>query len=230
MSGVHHSDELIERIMDMTNESAKKRIKFAPAIALAACIVIIVTGIFGGSAISARLNPLEDYVTITAYANELKENQVFKSPCRLVLEQSENGFYHASLISQSELIDEEENPVFNISGENIKDISFKCIDGTFNLDVAETETEPKVVMDSDKHDIKELHYTDVKRDESVTVKYFFFNAYRALEATKDVNYDLSKLPTDTIIIDIVYKDGKTEQKNLKISFDKEGYMLMEYIK
>lgn len=228
MSGVHHSDELFERIMDMTKQNEKKKIKFAPAIALAACLVILVTGILGGSAISARLNPIENYVTITAYANELKESQVFKSPWKLALNKSENGVYYASLICEGE--PNEEEPVFNISGENIKDISFKCTNGTFNLDVSQTKTEPRVVLDSDKHYIKELHYTDVKSNEKFAVKYYFFDAYKALEATKDMRYDFSKLPTDTITVDTVYKDGKTEQKTLKISFDKEGYMLMEHIK
>ena len=59
MSGVRHSDELTERIMDMTTEK-KRTIKMKPVLAVAACLILLVAGIFGGSVISANINAIKN--------------------------------------------------------------------------------------------------------------------------------------------------------------------------
>ncbi len=71
MSGVRHSDEAIERIFDMTTEKTKKKIKMKPAFSIAACLILIIAGIFGGSVISSKFNSekVDNPLIVKAYAN-----------------------------------------------------------------------------------------------------------------------------------------------------------------
>lgn len=54
---IRPSDESIERIMNMPKGENKKRIKIAPAVAVVACLAVLVAGIFGSGAIKDIINP-----------------------------------------------------------------------------------------------------------------------------------------------------------------------------
>lgn len=136
MSGVQPSESSVERIMDMTKES-KKKFKLAPALALVACVAIIVTGVFGGTAISAKLNPVDvtntisssnNFFTITAYAGE-GDNRVGKklNDDNIVLMD-----YHFSRKYDKDGAIElhgSGDSSFSVTGENIKSVSYSCKNG-----------------------------------------------------------------------------------------------------
>ena len=69
---IEPSNELIERTVNMAQNNNKKRIMLPKnAVAIAACLVLIVAGIFGGSVINARLSAekTDNPLIVKAYAN-----------------------------------------------------------------------------------------------------------------------------------------------------------------
>jgi len=74
MAGVRPSEEAIQRITDMTDENTKKRIKIKPLLAVAACFILLAAGIFGGNALSTKINAvkLDNPLTAKAYESASK--------------------------------------------------------------------------------------------------------------------------------------------------------------
>ncbi len=146
MSGVQSSEQTIERIMDMPNKHSKKRFKIAPALALAACLTIIITGIFGSSAITTKIahivpndnnsntsiaTPNENkYFTITAYAEEGKAQNITKSSTYTMQDSKikayydKDGYYTVKTNGSSS---------FEVNGENIKTVRYQCEKGDFGI-------------------------------------------------------------------------------------------------
>lgn len=225
MSGVQSSEQTLERIMDMTNKNTKKRIKFAPAIALVACLAILITGIFGGSAISAKLNPVTELYTITAYASDkkidLKENEAIKTKIRLKLYKYGKDDYCAKFNGNNEAI-------FSISGREIESVSYYCSAGSFSYST-NISTETKEEYPNGGYGMK-ITFLNLKDNETAKVGYNPEAAEDALLYSKNLNYDYTTLPKDTIVAEIKFKDGTISKQEINLSFDKNGYVLMEYVK
>lgn len=136
MSGIQPSEQSVERIMDMTKES-KKKFKLAPALALVACVAIVVTGVFGGTAISAKVNPVDittekppskNVFTITAYAGEgdnrvskeLDDDNIVLMDYRFTRKYDKDGAIELHGSGESS---------FSVTGENIKSVTYSCKNG-----------------------------------------------------------------------------------------------------
>lgn len=144
MSGIHPSDQVVERIMDMTKKETKKEFKTAPVVAIVACLAVLVTGIFGGSAISAKLNPVvndnniiteqsaNNIFTITAYAGEgenktatvLNEDSIVLSDYNLSKRMGEDGNMEIRGHGESG---------FSVAGENIKSVAYSVKNGSISF-------------------------------------------------------------------------------------------------
>ena len=59
-SQIHPSDESVERVMNMTKNKDKKRIKFAPAIAAVACLAIVIGSVIGNGTISTQIHSVKN--------------------------------------------------------------------------------------------------------------------------------------------------------------------------
>lgn len=247
MSGVQSSEQTIERIMDMTNKETKKKIKFAPALALVACLAILVTGIFGGSAISAKINPVanssdtsqvapsaNNFFTITAYAKDnnnnekkidLSENQIAKTDVKIELVKGETGVYDTVVT--------ETQSAFCVEGKDIKTVTYSAEKGTFDyqslygndFNVKENEVE----YDGSKPYATKITIDNLDENEAIELFYSPEEAISILLKSKNPNYDYTTLPSDTLTIFVTFNDGSTAEKQIKTSFDKDGYMQMEYI-
>lgn len=91
-SAIRPSDEAIERVMNMTNNENKKRIKIAPIVAMVACLAIFVTGLFAGGVFKQEPNVIDKTPVVTekektdfkdrtgfvmvAYADEMEELEI----------------------------------------------------------------------------------------------------------------------------------------------------------
>lgn len=238
MSGVQSSEQTIERIMDMTNNDTKKRIRFAPALAIAACIAMLVTGIWGGSAITAKLTPVVDTqnaFVITAYAKDnndnqkkidLNENKAAKTDLKLRLVKGETGVYDTVAFHTE--------TGFRIDGKNIKSATYSAERGSFDYqslnsnDFSNPENEAE--YDSSKPYATKITFDYIGDKEVTEVLYSPEEAIDTLLKSKNAAFDYSTLPVDTITISVEFNDGNKAEKSIKISFDKNGYMLMEYEK
>lgn len=234
MSGVQSSEQTIERIMDMTNNDTKKRIRFAPAVALVACLAMIVTGILGSSAITAKLNPIVDTqntFVITAYAKDnndnqkqidLIENEVAKTEVRLHRAQDD---LNAVSISGTG---------FRVEGKSIESVTYCAERGAFisqslhGNDFRRSENEAE--YDSSKPYATKFTFDNLSDKEVMDIFYSPQEALDILLNADNSDFDYSTLPADTITISVKFKDGSKAEKSIKVSFDKNGYMLMEYAK
>ncbi len=151
MSNVQPSEKSVERIFDMSKKKTKERMKLAPVLAFAACLTILVTAVFGGSAITARLNPVvtdgnttlapgskhaqnvthsvNNFFTLTAYAEKSDETQAITKSSKYTLQDSKikayydnDGYYTVHMKGKSG---------FEVNGENIKTVRYQCKSGNF---------------------------------------------------------------------------------------------------
>lgn len=248
MSGVQPSKQTIERIMDMTNKETKKKIKLAPALALVACLAILVTGILGDSAITAKLNPVKvadstiqaapsssNFFTITAYAKDsknhekkidLSENKIAETDIKLELIKGESGIYDTVIT--------ETHSTFCIEGKDIETVSYYAERGAFNYQSLNgndfSVKRNEVEYDSSKPYASEITIEYLGEKEAMEVFYSPQEAISVLLETKNSEFDYTTLPSDTLTISVTFKDGSTAEAQIKTSFDKDGYMQMEYVK
>lgn len=142
MSGVQPSEQTIERIMDMAQQKSKKRVRLAPLATAVVCLAVLVAGIFGGNAITARMNvtkpndttnrvlnqAVNNVFNIVAYADEndekkqivLSDDNIVLQDCKLTKSYDSNG--------QLE-IRGSGNSSFSVYGENIKSVKYSCETG-----------------------------------------------------------------------------------------------------
>lgn len=249
-SNIHPSDECIERIFEMPKKTnTKKRIKLSPALALVAVFAIIVTGAFGGTAINARLNPVEttaipiksnNFFAITAYAHgdngekkivDLKDNEITKTDVKIEFDWEDP----ATTGSDCAVHVKSENG-FIVKGENIRKVTYSSKNGTFSYAKRAAEESFDVQGDFGEFEgsyiptASKLTITakDGSADEFLEIYYNPDYATDVLLKSKDDDY--TKLPGDTIIVRVEFKDGSYGEQAIKTSFDKDGYVLMEYVK
>lgn len=231
ISRIQPSEDVIERIMDMTNQNTKKRIKLTPALATIICLVILVTGVFGGSAISAKLNPIikaDDFV-ITAYANNkainLSDDKATKTDLKLALVQGESGNY--------DTVEEHWDVAFRVDGKSVKAATYSAERGGFSYhslygnDYVDGKIEHGYI--SGKPYSSKITIDNIDNKECVEL---FYNADEAIDIlikSQNPNYDYSTLPSDTITVLVEFNDGSKAEKSINISFDKNGYLLMQYV-
>lgn len=232
MSGVQSSEQTIERIMDMTNRETKKHFKSVPTLALVACLAILVTGILGGSAFACRLNPVGDTqnaFTITAYAKDsndnekkidLSENQIAKTEVRLQLVYDVLNSVNIA------------GTGFRVEGKSIKSVSYFAQRGSFNYQSLNSNdfSKPEIEAgyDSSKPYSTKITFDYIGDKETMEVFYSPTEAVNVLLHADNSNFDYSTLPADTITISVEFNDGSKAEKSIRTSFDKDGYMLMEY--
>ena len=223
MSGVRHSAELTERIMDMTTDNAKKRIKMKPLLVIAACLVLLVTGIFGGSAISARINAPINAFGITAYAEDgkevnLQDNSIVKTDVHLD--------YH--LVDSKIPAVSETSTGFRIDGKNIKSITYSAEHGDFSYTTGNSSNVKVEHSNNPKCPYATSIKLDINNDESAVVFYKPSEAVDAILTADKNTMSFNLLINDTIKITVEYKDGTTAKATINTSFDKDGNMLLEY--
>ena len=240
MSGVQSSEQTIERIMDMTNNNEmKKKFKLAPALAFAACLAVLVTGVLGGSAISSNLNPVihtNNTFTITAYAKsdnndekkiDLSENKIVETDIKLELVKGESGVY--------DTVTTETRSAFCVEGKDIEAVTYSAERGTFSYQSLYADNdfnvkENEIEYDSGKPYATKITIDCIGENEAVELFYSPEEAISILLESKNSDFDYSALPGDTLTISVTFKDGSTAEKQIKTSFDKDGYMQMEYVK
>lgn len=240
MSGVQPSEETVERIFDMTKESKKKKIRLAPVVALAVCVTILVAGIFGSSAITAKLNtvisqnnteqtipPANNFFTITAYAkdndnNEKKvdlcENKIIKTS----LELKKDGSDAVTMVTYFS---------FMVEGKEIEKVTYLSKRGSFDYQSLNGNDfkakRDEIAYDSNYPYASQITIENIGDKEVLAVLYKPEEAIDALFKTDEVDY--SRLPSDTITVSVTFKNGSKAEKKIKTSFDKEGCMQMEYV-
>ena len=233
MSGVRHSDELTERIlMDMTKLNAKKRMNLKPLLAAAACLLLIVTGIFGGIAINGRLNrvkPSANLFTLTAYAQgesiNLKDSPLVKTDLKLEYSDGDAGDFLVAATTTG----------FRFEGNNVKTVTFSALRGEISYAVTN--------LNGNGNNVKATHNKapdrtvapfadsltlDFGKDDIVDVKYYPSEAVDIMMHAEEKMGDLSVLPEDTINITVIFTDGTTADAAIQTSFDKDGNMQLAY--
>lgn len=250
MSGIQPSEKVIERIMDMTKETkAKKGFRLAPLLAAVVVLAIIVTGVFGGTAMSARIKPIEgtnlttstkNFFTITAYAQDdtgkkkmidLKDDEIIKTDVKLQFD-----WENPAKTGSDCAVHIKSDNGFVVKGQNIKRIIYSSKNGTFSYSSVAAEESFDVQGDFGEFEgayiptASKLTITPKtsNTDEFLEIYYNPEHAADILLNTKDDDY--TKLPGDTIIVKVEYKDGTFGEQTIKTSFDKNGYVLMEYVK
>ena len=223
MSGVRHSAELTERIMNMTTDNTKTRIKMKPLLVIAACIALLVTGIFGGSAISARINAPANTFGITAYANDgkevnLKDDPVVKTDVHL----------HYKLVDGKIPAVSESSTGFRIDGKNIKSITYSAEHGDFSYTTGNSSNVKVEHSDNPKTPYATSMKLSINNDESAVVFYKPAEAVDMILTADQNTVGLNLLINDTITVTIEYKDGTTAKATINTSFDNDGNMLLEY--
>ncbi len=245
MSGVRSSEQTIERIMDMTNNNTKKRIGFAPALSLIACIAMLATAILGTSAINAKVNPIVDTqintqntFTITAYAKDnndnqkefdLSEDKAAKTDLRLKLVKSGTG----ASATYDTVEWQSKTGGFRVDGRNIKSATYSAERGSFNymsLQGKDFDAQSDFDFLNDKPYSSKITIDNIGDKECMEVFYSPQEAIDILIKSNNGNFDYSTLPADTITISVEFNDGSKAEKKIKTSFDKDGYMLMKYVK
>ena len=239
MSGVRSSEQTLERILDMTNNGTKKRVKFAPALAVAACLALLVTGIWGGSAYNSKRNPVANALNVfavSAYAKDendsqkkidLSENKVAKTDLKLELTKGEKTGVYDTVVCHSET-------GFIVEGENIKSATYCAERGSFSYqslygnDFDDPKTESRFISDNPYS--TRITFDKIGDKECMEVFYNPNEAVDLLLRSKDADFDYSTLPSDVITISVEFNDGSRTEKSIKTSFDKDGYMLLEYVK
>lgn len=222
LSSVRHSDELTERIMDMTTEK-KKTIKMKPVFAVAACLILLVAGIFGGSAISAKINAVnpDNMFTITAYAKgkeiNLKDTPIVKTDLHL-------EYVDSNTVA-------EKSQGFHFDGKNIKSVTYTSEHGELNYqtrignDVKVTREERGFNPDQPYASALVI---EVGNDEAVDIYYSPSEAIDAMLHADKNSLSMNLLVNDTIIVTVEYKDGTTAKATINTFFDKDGNMQLEY--
>lgn len=223
MSGVRHSAELTERIMNMTIDTTKKKIKMKSLLVIAACFVLLVTGIFGGSAISARINAPANTFGITAYAYDgkktnLKDNPIVKTDVHLDYQLADGKIPTVS----------ESSTGFQIDGKNIKSITYSAEHGDFSYTTGNSSNVKVEHSDNPKTPYATSMKLAINNDESAVVFYKPSEAVDAILTADQNTVGFNMLINDTIIVTIEYKDGTTAKATINTSFDKDGNMLLEY--
>ncbi len=226
LSSVRHSEELTERIMNMTTEK-KKTIRMKPVLAVAVCLILLVAGIFGGSAISARINAVntDNLFTITAYANgkkvSLKDTPLVKTNVKLDYQLIDGQLPAVSEASQG----------FEIDGKNIKSITYAAEHGEFSytadVDDNVKVTRHRILQGASKPYASELTF-EIDNDEKVIVNYSPTEAVDMLLHSDKNTVGMAMLVNDTITVTVEYKDGTTAKAKINTSFDKDGNMQLEY--
>ena len=227
MSGVRHSDELTERIMtDMTTQNTKKSTQMKPIFAAAACLLLIVTGLFGGIAINGRLNrvkPSSNLFTLTAYAQgeevNLKDSPLVKTDLQLVYADGDNGGFLVAAASTG----------FRFEGSNVKIVCFSSVTGDITYGITDLNGNDEAMNSANieipKHDVLLL---ELEKDDIVDVTYYPTEAVEIMMNKAEKMEDLSVLPEDTIRITVTFTDGTTAEATIKTSFDRDGNMQLAY--
>ncbi len=221
MSGVRHSEELTERIMDMTKQEKRRTIKMKPILAVAACLILLVAGIFGGSAISAKINAPSNAFSITAYAKgkevNLKDTPIVKTDVHLEYEDSNTVT--------------EKSQGFHFDGRNIKTVTYTSEHGELNYmtrignDVKVIREEPGQNPDQPYSSVLTL---EIGNDEAVDVFYSPSENIDVMLHSDKNSLDFNMLLNDTITVTVEYKDGTTAKATINTFFDKDGNMQLEY--
>ena len=223
MSGVRHSAELTERIMNMTTDTTKKKIKMKPLLVIAACFVLLVTGIFGGSVISARINAPINAFRITAYAQDGKEVSLKDSPIV-------KTDLHLEYVDDNSV--KEVSQRFHFDGRNVKSVTYETKRGNISYETR-IGNDVKVIENKINPYNPETPFAssitlEIGSDESVNVYYSPSEAIELMIRSENRMKNLSVLPADTITVTVEYKDGTTAKAAINTSFDKDGNMLLEY--
>lgn len=147
-SNIRPSDECIERIMNMTNESKSRRIGFKPIAAIAACLIIAITGVIGGNNLinkkeNAYVGPTtsdnvidseNNIFTLTAYAYDgenktatvLNDDKVTVQNYKLWRQYGSDGILELHGHGESG---------FAVSGKNISSVKYKCKTGNISFGI-----------------------------------------------------------------------------------------------
>lgn len=257
MSGVQSSEQTIERIMDMTNNNnTKKRFRLAPALALVACLAILITGIFGGNAITAKIGhiaPMDtnnnqaittpnanNFFTLTVYAKDNNDNQkeidLSKDKAAkaegLRIKLAKTGT-DASTVYVYDTVEWEAKSGFRVDGKNIKSATYSAERGGFSYYTwhgNDFDAQTDFGFISGKPYSTKTTINNIGDKECVELFYSPQEAIDTLLKSNDGNFDYSTLPTDIITISVEFNDGSKAEKKIEISFDKNGYMLMKYVK
>lgn len=137
MSGVQPSKRTIDRLIDMPNkdEQKNKRIKLAPAFALVACFAIVLTGIFGGNAILARINPAIDYSVQAENLTESVGNSQAVSkiaPGFVMVAYANDDKKNVEIVEDIDKLDVSTNYLCKIEVTDIRSMSEKEIEKIFS--------------------------------------------------------------------------------------------------
>lgn len=236
-SNIRPSDECIERINNMTQNKTKRHFKLTPVLAAAMCIAIIVTGVIGGSGITARISSVfsgksSNAFTITAYA---KDNDGVKE-----IDLSKSSVTKTDLKIHYELIDGVLPSCsigwtgFMVNGKDIESVTYRANHGSFDyqsLNGNDFDTYySKSIYDSKLPYKSEITINELGDNEIMQVFYNPQEAVDTLLNSNEASFDYSTLPEDTITISVSFKDGSKAESEIRTSFDKEGYLQLEYIK
>ncbi len=227
-SALRPSDEATERILHMTKTRTKKTMKMKPLLAAAACLLLLVTGIFGGSAISGRLHavkPADNLFTIKAYAQgeaiSLKDTPFVQTDLHLQYVDGDTGGFIVA----------EDTTGFTFDGSNVKSVTYETKRGDINYETRignDVKVTDKQFSKNPATPFAAGLTLEIGNDELVTVDYMPSEALETMLRAEKKIADLSTLPQDDITVTVTFRDGTAATAVIHTSFDKNGNMLLEY--
>ena len=239
-SGVRSSEQTLERIMNMTETKSKRTHSAAKIIAAAACLALLVSGIFGGSVISGKIKSSKikaNLFSVTAYAVDerntekkidLNGSKAVNSDLQMKIIESGTGSGYA--------VECNTNAGFRVEGKDIKTVTYSAGRGSFSYhsvkgnDFGDVTTE--FTSGSDESSERKPYATkttisDIGENEIIELNYNPEEAIDTILKAQSADFDFSSLPTDIITISVEFTNGEKGEKSIQISFSEDGYMLMK---
>lgn len=227
-SSIRPSDEAIERVMGMTNNENKKKIRIAPAIALVACLAIFVTGIFASGVFKQEPNVVDTPQTskplvteeentdikgkpgfvMVAYADEIKDIEIVEDINKLAPSTPflcQIGAVDIKGKSEKEIkkiANDIRKKFQHIEGENEQGKVYYCM--STNTDIYDDAIIYEAYCGNFNFDIDDETVKNVKK-------------IQVSNKNKDYGY------VEIQAMDVYYNDDLT-QKNDGINYDKSAYL------
>lgn len=238
LSGVRSSEQALERIMNMTETKSERKHNVAKIIAAAACLALLISGIFGGNAISEKMKSSKANIfSVTAYAVDernaetkivLNGTKAVNSDLQMKIIKSGTGSGYA--------VECNTNAGFRVEGKDIKTVTYSAGRGSFSYqsikgnDFGDVTTE--FTSGSEKSEERKPYATkttinDIGKNEVIELYYNPDEAIDKILEAQSADFDFSSLPTDTVTISVEFTNGEKGEKSIQISFNEDGCMLMK---
>lgn len=223
MSGIQPSENVIERIMDMTNNKKRSKADFIKGFVASSMAFVIAISAYGVyRSVTPKENSPFHIVALADDNTSVTKNYPLKEG-----EPVKTGRQYRQ-ISEGVI----ECPVYEgfcVDGSVIKSVDFYAYRGYFEKTVTSSSDTNTYHMGyaeltlSPEYSMNMNHYGIVSNYEKIIPVVY------DIEFGDWIEGDFTTVEDDIIVINAEYKNGKTEQKLIRASLSDDGYLMFELI-